>query len=106
MIAKVRNFRSTHEDFKRDFALWVGLVGWFFVWVCLVVFMSSILYFEMMDECSGTAFPNGEIEYFRNPSELIQIGIEYFGHDFELFEVTSDNWQELYDKGVFNNEEE
>ncbi|HIF9120151.1 TPA: hypothetical protein ACX6O4_000573 [Photobacterium damselae] len=66
--------------------------------------MISNLYYEINQDGTGYAFLAGEPEYFRSLSELHQIGNEFYPDGYELFEVTADNWQELYDKGVFDND--
>ena len=61
------------------------------------------LYYEINDDGTGFAFIGGEPEYFRSLSELHQMGIEFFPSGYELHQVTSDNWQSLFDSGVFDN---
>ncbi|GAB3531828.1 hypothetical protein [Photobacterium alginatilyticum] len=66
--------------------------------------MSEQLYYEINDDGTGFAFISGEPEYFRSLAELHQIGAEFYPSGYELHQVTSDNWQLLYDEGVFDNE--
>ncbi|WP_256384527.1 hypothetical protein [Photobacterium toruni] len=66
--------------------------------------MSQQLYFEKYEDNSGYAFISGEPEYFRSFAELHQIGQEFYPAGYELHEVTSENWQELYDMGAFEND--
>lgn len=66
--------------------------------------MCSELYYEINDDSSGFAFIRGEPEYFRSWTELHQIGVEFFPSGYALHLVTADNWQSLYNEGVFDNE--
>ena len=59
------------------------------------------IYFQFDSNMLFACF-NGEPEYFRSMTELERYCIDSYGHDFELFEVTADNWQGLYDSGKFN----
>ncbi|WP_064608523.1 hypothetical protein [Photobacterium sp. J15] len=67
--------------------------------------MTEQLYYQLNDDGTGFAFIGGEPEYFRSLTELHQMGVEYFPAGYELFEVTSENWQSLYDSGVFDNDQ-
>ncbi|WP_305817112.1 hypothetical protein [Photobacterium leiognathi] len=66
--------------------------------------MLTQLYYELMEDNSGYAFIGGEPEYFRSLVELHQIGNEFYPDGYDLHLVTSDNWQQLYDMGVFDND--
>lgn len=66
--------------------------------------MTQPLYYEQNADGSGFAFLGSEPEYFRSLAELHQIGAEFFPQGYELYLVTAENWQELYDMGVFDNE--
>ena len=59
------------------------------------------VYFER-DGSSTYSWFNGEIEYFHSMLELERFCIETYGHDYRLVEVTDDNWQGLYDNGMFD----
>ncbi|KJF95124.1 hypothetical protein [Photobacterium angustum] len=63
------------------------------------------LYYELMEDNTGFAFIAGEPEYFRSLVELHHIGSEFYPDGYTLYQVTADNWQQLYDQGVFDNEE-
>ncbi|MCQ1056928.1 hypothetical protein LRP52_02435 [Photobacterium sp. ZSDE20] len=65
--------------------------------------MCTQLYYEMNDDGTGFAFIDGEPEYFRNYAELHQIGQDFYPDGYDLHLVTADNWQSLYDSGVFDN---
>ncbi|WP_044623353.1 hypothetical protein [Photobacterium gaetbulicola] len=65
--------------------------------------MALQLYYEINDDGTGFAFIDGEPEYFRSWAELHQIGQEFYPAGYELHLVTADNWQSLYDSGVFDN---
>ncbi len=44
----------------------------------------------------------GQVHHFSNLVSLISFLQPFYGQDFELIEVTDDNYQSLYDSGVFN----
>ncbi|MBD8514474.1 hypothetical protein Q4491_04380 [Photobacterium sp. 2_MG-2023] len=66
--------------------------------------MTQPLYYEQNADGSGFAFIDGEPEYFRSSAELHQIGLEFYPQGYELYLVTPENWQQLYDMGVFEHE--
>lgn len=47
---------------------------------------------------------NGQVHHFSNLVSLISFLQPLYGQDFELIEVTDDNYQSLFDSGVFNDQ--
>ena len=47
---------------------------------------------------------NGQVHHFSNLVSLISFLQSLYGQDFELLEVTDDNYQSLFDSGVFNDQ--
>jgi len=47
---------------------------------------------------------NGQVHHFSNLVSLISFLQPHYGQDFNLIEVNDDNYQELYDSGVFNDQ--
>ena len=45
-----------------------------------------------------------QVHHFSNLISLISFLQPYYGQDFELIEVTEDNFQDLYNLGVFNDQ--
>ncbi|WP_087023023.1 hypothetical protein [Thaumasiovibrio subtropicus] len=60
-----------------------------------------IFYYEIELDGSGFVLVDGEPEFFSAYSELIDIVSSYSNGNFELCEVTQDNWQSLRDSGAF-----
>lgn len=44
----------------------------------------------------------GQVHHFSNLMSLINFVQGVHGSEFELIEVTEDNWQQLYDEGAFD----
>jgi hypothetical protein len=47
---------------------------------------------------------NGQVHHFSNLVSLISFLQPMYGQDFNLVEVTDDNYQSLFDSGVFNDQ--
>jgi hypothetical protein len=45
---------------------------------------------------------NGQVHHFSNLMSLISFLQSIYGQDFNLIEITANNWQELNDSGVFD----
>lgn len=46
----------------------------------------------------------GDVHHFSNLISLIAFLQPIYGQDFNLIEVTDDNWQELHDSGAFDDQ--
>jgi len=46
----------------------------------------------------------GQVHHFSNIVSLISFLQPHYGHDFNLIEVTTDNYQTLYSSGCFDDQ--
>lgn len=66
--------------------------------------MTVIIYWQEQPEFGSghvSAMVDGEFDVFSSYNRLCQYLSFNVDDDYELFEVTPDNWQELYDSGAF-----
>lgn len=66
--------------------------------------MTKDIYFQKEAWGDMAIQHNGQVHHFSNLISLISFLQPHYGHDFELIEVTNDNYQALYDSGVFDDQ--
>ena len=64
--------------------------------------MTKNIYFQKEAWGDVAIQHKGQVHHFSNLVSLISFLQPFYGQDFELIEVTDDNYQSLYDSGVFN----
>lgn len=66
--------------------------------------MTKDIYFQKEAWGDVAIQHNGQVHHFSNLVSLISFLQPHYGHDFELIEVTEDNFQDLYDLGAFDDQ--
>lgn len=66
--------------------------------------MTKDIYFQKEAWGDVAIQHNGQVHHFSNLISLISFLQPIYGEDFELIEVTDDNYQDLYDLGVFDDQ--
>ena len=66
--------------------------------------MTKDIYFQNEQWGDVAIQHNGHVHHFSNLMSLISFLQPLYGSDFNLIEVTENNWQELYDSGAFNDQ--
>lgn len=66
--------------------------------------MSKDIYFQNEPWGDVAIQHNGQVHHFSNLISLIGFLQSHHGTEFNLIEVTEDNYQNLYDSGVFDDQ--
>lgn len=68
------------------------------------IFVIKDIYFQYEPWGDVAIQHNGQVHHFSNLISLISFVQSHYGNDFNLVEVTEENYQSLYDEGAFDDQ--